>query len=139
MVVPAYYNLETMSRSSRRPDTTRSRVFSIDSVPFRDVPWGRTKVLIGRDADDPDRRNQHVQVTMTENSAGPGGNHRLHVHPDQDEILVVLEGRGENVSGDGTVRELRPGVVVYIPAGTPHEDRSVEGPVRFLVVKVPPD
>ena len=111
----------------------------MDSVPFRDVPWGRTKMLVGRAVDNPARGNQHVQVTMTENRAGPGGNHGLHVHADQDEILIVLEGRAENVSSDGTVRPLRPGDVVYIPAGTPHEDRSVDGPVRFLVVKTPPD
>jgi quercetin dioxygenase-like cupin family protein len=127
-----------MSRSPRRP-AARSHVFSIDSVPFHDVPWGRTKILLGRDVHDPERASEHVQVALTENSAGSGGSHRLHVHPDQDEVLIVLEGRGENISGDGTVRQLRPGDVVFIQAGTPHEDRSVDGPVRFLVVKTPPD
>ena len=111
----------------------------MDSVPFRPVEWGRTKVLLGRDAEDPDHRTERVLIKLTENSAGSGGAHHLHTHPDQDEILVVLEGYGENVSADGTVRPFQPGDVVYIPAGTPHEDRSVDGPVRFVVIKVPPD
>lgn len=98
-------------------------------MPFQEVAWGRTEVLIGRDAEDTERRNDRVLVKVTENSAGSAGVHELHSHSDQDEILVILEGEGENVSGDGTVQGFGPGDVVYIRAGCLHEDRSVRGTV----------
>jgi mannose-6-phosphate isomerase-like protein (cupin superfamily) len=117
----------------------RATVFHVDSIPFEEIPWGKTKVLVGRDASDEDRRCSSVMVKITENAAGAAGNHQMHNHPDQDEVLLVLEGHGENEAEDGTVQEFGPGDILYIPAGVMHEDRSKGGPVKFLVIKVPPD
>jgi mannose-6-phosphate isomerase-like protein (cupin superfamily) len=118
----------------------RAAVFHADSIGYHPVPWGQTKTLIGRDAPDSSCRSDRVLVKITENAATPDGAHRMHTHDDQEEILYVLEGHGENVGEDGTIREFGPGDVIYVPAGVPHEDRSNgREAVKFLVVKVPPD
>lgn len=96
-------------------------------------------MLIGRTAIEPLRRNAKVMIKITVNAPGNSGVHEMHTHSDQDEVLLVLEGHGENVSEDGFVQAFGPGDIVYVPAGTPHEDRSTGGRVKFLVVKVPAD
>ena len=116
----------------------RAKVFSADSIPFYEVPWGKTKELVGPKATEADRQNSRVMLRITENAPGEGGAHKMHNHPDQDEILYVLEGQGENEAEDGTIQPFGPGDVVYIPAGTMHEDRSKGGPVKLLVIFAPP-
>jgi mannose-6-phosphate isomerase-like protein (cupin superfamily) len=120
-------------------DEPRAKVFTADSIPFDDVPWCRTKVLIGRGVSESSRENGAFMVKITENAAGTGGAHSMHQHPDQDEVLYVLEGHGENVSSDNVIQPFGPGDVIYVPAGVMHEDRSTGGTVTFLVVKAPPD
>ena len=128
----------TMSET-RTTGLMKAYIFSEEGIPFEDTPWGRTKVLIGHDVDDDRRYNPRVMIKVTENADGPRGSHQLHSHPEQDEILYVLEGYGENEAEDGTVQQFGPGDVLHIPAGVIHEDRSKGGPLRLLVIKLPPD
>jgi len=63
---------------------------------FYAVDWGRTKGLVAKESA---ACSDKVQVRITEYL--PGYVHKLHVHPAQDEIIFVLEGKGasETVSG----------------------------------------
>lgn len=78
------------------------------------------------------------------------------IHESETDILHVLEGKAVLVTGGvakgahktgeaelrgdliegGEPRELSPGDVVVIPAGTPHWFKEVSSPIRYYVVKV---
>ncbi len=55
----------------------------------------------------------------------------------EDEIYVVCGGRARLVAGDAEV-ELRPGSVVYVPAGEPHRFVDVLEDLALLVLFAPP-
>lgn len=60
----------------------------------------------------------------------------LHVHPEADETLYVLE--GEILTHvDGTERSAGTGAVAMIPRGTPHAFCVMAGPARLLVLFTP--
>ena len=103
-------------------------------VPFRQVAWGLTKDLVG-----PERMgSEHIRIKITEYQ--PGFSHKLHVHPTQEEVIFVLEGRGISETGEDKI-EIGPGSVVFVPAGVYHATTNLSQtePLRALIVKSPPD
>jgi mannose-6-phosphate isomerase-like protein (cupin superfamily) len=106
------------------------RVFQETDVPFVPVDWGRTKVLIGTKAGG-DADNLYVAIT----EYLPGKGHLMHAHHEDDEIMLIVSGRGYTLS-DGVRKDLVPGTVVEIPAGTMHENVPVGNePLRAFIVK----
>jgi mannose-6-phosphate isomerase-like protein (cupin superfamily) len=72
--------------------------------------------------------NVHV---ITVNQAG------LHFHRQYDEVYYVLAGTGV-VMIAGADHSLRPGAVVVIPAGIPHElYAAADGPLEFVIFGTP--
>ena len=73
----------------------------------------------------------HVDdITLIVEEIAPGDRIPLHTHP-INELIVILEGNPEVTLGDDT-REVGPGTVVFIPAGTPHRTRNAStSPVRL--------
>jgi mannose-6-phosphate isomerase-like protein (cupin superfamily) len=68
----------------------------------------------------------------------PGQEHRSHVHPDQDKMYFVLEGRGLAAVGEEQ-SEVGPGELVLAPAGVPHGMKNTgDGNLVVLVVFAPP-
>jgi len=61
-------------------------------------------------------------ITLIVEEIAPGDRIPLHTHP-INEVIVILEGVPQVTLGDDT-RELGPGAVVFIPAGTPHRTRN---------------
>jgi len=58
----------------------------------------------------------------------------LHVHDREDEIFIILEGRYELFSEEGSA-EAGPGSVVFLPRGLPHTFRVVsDEPGRHWVI-----
>jgi quercetin dioxygenase-like cupin family protein len=52
-----------------------------------------------------------------------------------EEMIVVMEGEGELLIGDGSVRELRQHVVAYCPPDTEHDVRNTgNSPLRYIYV-----
>jgi len=50
-----------------------------------------------------------------------------------EEMVVVLEGEGEMLFGDGSVMGLKPHVAVYCPPDTEHDVRNTGGsPLRYI-------
>jgi quercetin dioxygenase-like cupin family protein len=67
----------------------------------------------------------------------PGEGPPLHVHPDMDEILYVLDGRYRFKLEDEVV-DAEPGAFVFIPRGLVHTWQCVgDAPGRFLAVVTP--
>lgn len=54
-----------------------------------------------------------------------------HVNGELDVLLAVFEGRGE-LSVDGEVHPLGPGIVVVVPRGARRAIRCLQGPLVYL-------
>jgi quercetin dioxygenase-like cupin family protein len=67
----------------------------------------------------------------------PGLGHDFHKHPDQEELITVLEGEVEQWL-ESEQRTLHPGDSIYIPAGVVHASfNSGAGKARLHVVLGP--
>jgi mannose-6-phosphate isomerase-like protein (cupin superfamily) len=80
---------------------------------------------------------EHSQVVVM---AVPGGGEiGEEVHPDVDQTLVFVEGEGEAVL-EGEASPVRPGDVVFVPAGTLHNFRNTGGgQLRLYTIYAPPE
>jgi mannose-6-phosphate isomerase-like protein (cupin superfamily) len=59
----------------------------------------------------------------------------IHSTDNYEEIVVVLDGEGEMLFGDGSVLPLIPHVVVYCPPKTEHDVRNNgDKPLRYLYI-----
>ena len=106
------------------------RVFQESDVPFVPVPWGKTKVLVGtKEGGDADK----LYVAITEYLPEVG--HMMHAHAEEDEVMLIISGKGYTLS-DGVRKDLVPGTVVHIPAGCAHENVPLGNePLRAVVIK----
>jgi len=60
-----------------------------------------------------------------------GATHPNHYHPNAEEAVMVLSGRGVQIVGDDSL-EVRPGDICFIPRNTPH--RITGGSEEDLVI-----
>lgn len=68
----------------------------------------------------------------------PGKGHERHTHPDSDEILYVIRGRGKQEVAD-EVGEIETGDMVFVPEGTEHGTVNTGWePLLLLAVYAPP-
>lgn len=109
---------------------TDKRVFLETDVPFTSVAWGQTKVLVGTAAGgDADK----FYVAITEYLPGMG--HAMHSHSEDDEVMLIVSGKGYTLS-NGVRQDLEPGTVVHIPAGCAHENVPLgDAPLRAIIIK----
>ncbi|GAB3107135.1 cupin domain-containing protein [Streptomyces calidiresistens] len=80
-------------------------------------------------------RERNMSVGLYALNAGepdPQSPHR------QDEVYLVVSGRGSLTVGEETVQVGR-GSVVYVPAGVPHRFHHITEDLRVLVVFSPPE
>jgi quercetin dioxygenase-like cupin family protein len=110
------------------------KVVSEKDVEFHNVDWGVTKELIAPKS----VGSKNLKVKITEYL--PGYTHKLHVHPDQEEVIFVLSGKGITRTQEGE-KAVGPGSVIFVPAGEPHTTWNVSETesLRVIVVKSPPD
>lgn len=59
------------------------------------------------------------QLVVMDVTLDPGGGHDFHRHPDQEEMIIVKEGRVTQFLEDESM-ELGPGDSVFVPTGTVH-------------------
>ena len=84
-----------------------------------------------------DRERTDGAFALLDVSAAEGSGPPEHIHDDQDEALLVLEG-GLTVTIDGDRQQAAPGRVVFIPRGSRHAYRVVTPHARFLAILTPP-
>jgi quercetin dioxygenase-like cupin family protein len=78
-------------------------------------------------------------LTAVETIAAAREGPPLHVHPDRDETIYVLDGRF-TVKLGGNLVDAPAGSFVFIPRGTPHTWQNVtDAPARFLASVMPAD
>lgn len=77
-------------------------------------------------------------MSMVAFDAPQGFGPPLHVHHDDDEILVLIEGR-MRVCVDGLDEIAEAGDVAVLPRGIPHAFQVVSDSARFLSISASPD
>jgi mannose-6-phosphate isomerase-like protein (cupin superfamily) len=102
-----------------------------DRVDILAAAWGneafRREVLTGK----------HEQVVVM--TIPPGGEIGEEVHPDTDQVLAFVDGRGE-AQLDGQTSEIGPNDLVFVRAGTRHNFRNTGGsPLRLITIYAPPE
>lgn len=86
----------------------------------------------------PDLRSKGYVVTPNGTIAVQIGNVAKHLHTNTDEIQYIVEGTGTAWLG-GEKREIRPGMLIIIPRGTPHAGtEAISGRFKAIAIKLPP-
>ena len=100
---------------------------------FIRVDWGKTKNLFGPE----NVGTKHLKINITEYA--PGGEHALHCHPDQEEVIFILEGEGISRTQAGD-QPISAGAYVFVPADTDHATINLrkDKPMKAIVIKSPP-
>jgi uncharacterized RmlC-like cupin family protein len=111
-----------------------AEIIVADEVEYEKVDWGLTKELVAPQT----VGSRRVKVKITEYL--PGHVHKAHVHPNQEEVIYVLSGRGMTES-QGKRREIGPGSVIFIPAGVSHTNLNLSDSesLKVIVIKAPPE
>ena len=79
----------------------------------------------------------HEQVVVM--TIPPGGEIGEEVHPDTDQVLAFVEGRGE-AQLDGEASPIGPNDLVFVHAGTRHNFVNTgDSPLRLITVYSPPE
>ena len=77
------------------------------------------------------------QLVVIEVKLEPGGGHDFHRHPNQEEVIYVLDGEIEQWV-DRRRRTLQAGDSAFIPAAMVHASFNVSGaPARLLAILAP--
>ena len=86
----------------------------------------------------PDQRSRTYVTTPNATIAVQTGNVPKHIHSNTDEIQYIVEGTGTAWLG-GEKREIRPGMLIIIPRGTPHAGtEATSGRFKAIAIKIPP-
>ncbi len=103
-----------------------------DSVPTQTFEWGAIKWFVSPDATD------GAGLTFGEVVLLPGQGHDRHNHPESEEIIYVLSGKGEQMLDDGEPFEVGAGETVYVPTSVFHSTRNTGWqPLRLLALYNP--
>lgn len=77
------------------------------------------------------------QLVVMDVTLDPGGGHDFHRHPDQEEMIIVKEGRVTQFLEDESM-ELGPGDSVFVPTGTVHASFNDGDEIARLTVVLGP-
>jgi quercetin dioxygenase-like cupin family protein len=101
---------------------------------FKSVDWGKTKNVFGIE----NVGAKYLKINITEYAAGTA--HELHRHPEQEEVIYILDGEGITRTDAGDQR-IGPGSFVFVPAGTDHATLNIlkERPMKAIIIKSPPE
>ena len=100
---------------------------------FQSVDWGKTKNIFGIE----NVGAKYLKINITEYAAGTA--HKLHRHPEQEEVIYILDGEGITRTDAGDQR-IGPGSFVFVPAGTDHATLNIlkDRPMKAIIIKSPP-
>lgn len=102
-----------------------------ESVPFTMGDGKNWKVIY------PEMGAKNITLNYAEH--GPGVTFTPHVHEESEDVIMVLEGRGEIVSNDEVI-EFVAGDILYVPAGVYHGTTNTgDGPLIMFSCQAPPD
>jgi oxalate decarboxylase/phosphoglucose isomerase-like protein (cupin superfamily) len=109
-----------------------SKLVDPESLPTMSFDWGLIKPLVAAD------NTADTAVSLMHVVLLPGEGHERHNHPDSDEILYILAGRGEQMVDDGQTFAVSAGQAVFIPKGAFHSTVNTGWePLTLLAIYAP--
>lgn len=108
-------------------ESQRWTLSRLDDAEKLEQPWGWIRWTINAQID-PSATMTVGVVYLKPNQTNP-----LHIHPNSDEILIVVEGTLEHRMGNGWVK-MGPGDTIRIPKGAKHNARTGNEPCKVVVV-----
>jgi len=125
--------VRSLPGATHPPNVCRRRTLSLksDRVDIVAAAWSndafRREILTG----------EHEQVVVM--TIPPGGEIGEEVHPDTDQLLSFIDGRGE-AELEGQTSEVGPNDLVFVRAGMRHNFRNTgDSPLRLITVYAPPE
>ncbi|MXU64329.1 cupin domain-containing protein [Oceanomicrobium pacificus] len=117
------------------PDTDRYFHYPEDVDNFG-FDWGRLALTVAPEV------NGATQFSAGVVTVPPGQGHARHNHPGAEEIIFILEGRGEQMVEDETgtpvTREVGPGCSVFVPESRFHSTLNTgDETMRIFLVYAP--
>jgi quercetin dioxygenase-like cupin family protein len=107
-----------------------AHVTSVDESETLEFPWGRIRWLVNG------AKVRGANITVGWVEIEPGMKNPLHLHPNSEEVLVLMEGELDHSIGD-EVHRLTRGSAIVVPANTPHDGRNVGSVTARMVVSYP--
>jgi oxalate decarboxylase/phosphoglucose isomerase-like protein (cupin superfamily) len=109
-----------------------SKLIDPDALPTMTFDWGLIKPLVATD------NTEGAAVSLMHVVLLPGQGHERHNHPDSDEILYILTGRGEQMVDDAAEFPVGPGQAIFIPKGAYHSTVNTGWePLTLLAIYAP--
>jgi oxalate decarboxylase/phosphoglucose isomerase-like protein (cupin superfamily) len=91
-----------------------SKLIDPAALPTMSFDWGLIKPLVATE------NTEAAAMSLMHVVLLPGEGHERHNHPDSDEILYILSGRGEQMVDDADTFPVAPGQAVFIPKAAFH-------------------
>lgn len=102
------------------------------SVPTQTFEWGQIKWFVTPDA------TEGTNLTFGEVVLMPGRGHDRHNHPESEEVLYVLSGRGEQMVDDNSPFPVGSGDTIHVPVAVYHSTTNTGWePLRLLALYNP--
>ncbi|GAB4245145.1 MAG: hypothetical protein Kow00129_04980 [Thermoleophilia bacterium] len=123
----------------RRDDPARAANRTVDEVARRGAIFNVNEGIVVSDEEACETRlvgwpgNGTRMVSFHVMTHHPGGVHRAHAHPNSEESLICMRGRGQVDLGTGWV-DVAAGNAIFVPAGHAHATRCVPGSEDDFVV-----
>ncbi|MCC7491892.1 MAG: cupin domain-containing protein [Fimbriimonadaceae bacterium] len=108
-------------------DATPRAVVRAAEVPGDTPPWGRLQWMAGAAV------NGCETLTVGAVSIKPGEANPLHLHPNCDEVLLLVAGQVDHRLGDEWIA-MTAGDAIHIPCGVPHCARNSGATEARMVV-----
>ncbi len=104
----------------------------LDAAPINERGGQVSHLLLGRG----EFGSKNLAITWVEGE--PGSMQAVHGHPDNEQIYVIVRGRGVMQVGD-EMEEVGKGTLVFIPPGAAHAIKNTgEEPLVFVSATSPP-
>ena len=104
----------------------------LDTAPVNERGGQKSHLLLGREQ----FGSKNLAITWVEGE--PRSMQAVHGHPDNEQIYVIVRGRGVMQVGD-EMEEVGEGMLVFIPPGAAHAIKNTGGePLVFVSATSPP-
>jgi quercetin dioxygenase-like cupin family protein len=108
----------------------KAHVTSVDETAIEQFPWGRIRWLVNAAG------VAGADITVGWVEIDVGQKNALHLHPNSEEVLVLIEGELDHTIGD-EMHRLTPGSAICVPANVPHDGRNIGNTTARMLVSYP--
>src|SRR5687768_14482366 len=108
------------------------QIQALGTAPVNERGGQKSYLLLGRGQ----LGSNNLAITWVEGT--PGSMQAVHGHPDNEQVYVIVRGRGVMQVSD-EMEEVRAGTLVFVPPGAAHAIKNTgEEPLVFISATSPP-